>query len=305
MLERIFIKLKELVQSLIAFLKVMARSNLFVKKLSIESQSCFILGNGPSLNEAMEEHFDFLANQTLFCVNGFSSTEQFEKLKPQYYVINAPEFWSETSDGKNPQIRQAMIDSLIEKTSWKMTVFLPIQSKDNPKFTRSLNSNPNLSLHFFNTTAVAGLNTINHFFYSSGLGCPRPHNVLIPCLMIAINSGIKNIFLLGVDHSWLPLVSVDENNRALVNQQHFYDEKTSSNDPMYKLGKRPRRLHEILEKFYFSFRSYFEIKDFADKKNVNIYNCTPGSFIDAFDRKELSNSIKDQNILVEKSKNES
>ena len=92
MIERIFIKLKETMQSFIALLKVLIRSSFFIKKNSINSQSCFILGNGPSLKNALNQYQGFLTSQVLFCVNGFSNTEYFEKLKPKYYVINAPEF---------------------------------------------------------------------------------------------------------------------------------------------------------------------------------------------------------------------
>ena len=120
-----------------------------------------------------------------------------------------------------------------------------------------------------------------------GWGLPRPHNVLIPALFVAINSGYKRIYLAGADHSWLPMISVNDQNQALVNQQHFYDEHSSKSDLMYKLGVRPRRLHEILEKFMFTFRSYFDLKDYAESKGSKIYNSTPDSYIDAFDRKSI------------------
>ena len=54
---------------------------------------------------------------------------------------------------------------------------------------------------------------------------------------------------------------------------------------MYKAGIRPRRLHEVLEKFFFAFRSYFDLKDYAESRGVRIYNSTPKSYIDAFERK--------------------
>ncbi|MFT6246481.1 MAG: hypothetical protein ACJA0U_003477 [Salibacteraceae bacterium] len=52
--------------------------------------------------------------------------------------------------------------------------------------------------------------------------------------------------------------------------------------------KRPRMLHEIIHKFYLSFKGYWEIKDYAIKKNVKIYNSSENSMIDAFERKKLS-----------------
>jgi len=98
----------------------------------------------------------------------------------------------------------------------------------------------------------------------------------------------KNIYLLGIDHSWLKEISVDKNNNVLINQKHFYDENSSEPKAMHKGGKNQRALHEVLQKFVYSFKGYFEIKNFANKQNVNIYNCTPGSYVDAFERKNLN-----------------
>ena len=107
-----------------------------------------------------------------------------------------------------------------------------------------------------------------------------------------INCGFENIYLLGADHSWIPMISVDEENNALVNQQHFYDAGTSKSQKMYRSGKKPRRLYEILEKFMFSFRAYFDLRSLAEERGVKIYNCTQGSFIDAFERKSISEILE-------------
>ena len=40
-----------------------------------------------------------------------------------------------------------------------------------------------------------------------------------------------------------------------------------------------------------AFRSYFEIKGYADYKSVVIYNATKGSFIDAFKKINLKEKI--------------
>ena len=77
----------------------------------------------------------------------------------------------------------------------------------------------------------------------------------------------------------------------MLNQKHFYDEKTSKSKPMYLLGKRQRKLFEILKKFYLTFKAYIEIREYSDKKNVNIYNCTTRSFIDAFERRNIEDII--------------
>lgn len=301
MLEKIFLFLSQLVKSVLSLLKVLIRSRFFLPKHPVRATEFYILGNGPSLNIALNQHRESLKSNVLLCVNGFSLTEHFEKLKPQYYIINAPEFWAqntlvgETFEKERGTINN-MTKSIVEKTSWDMVVYLPVQSKQNKSFIQYFKSNPHIALAFYNTTPVEGLKAISHILFSLWLGSPRPHNVLIPSILIGINSGVENIYLLGADHSWLPLLSVDDENRALVNHKHFYDEENSVNKQMHKYGKAPRRLHEILEKFVFSFRAYFELKDYAATKGVKIFNCTPGSFIDAFDRKDLESALSNSAI---------
>jgi hypothetical protein len=56
---------------------------------------------------------------------------------------------------------------------------------------------------------------------------------------------------------------------------------------MHQGGKGERKLHEVLMKFVYSFEGYFTIRQYAEYKHTQILNCTPGSFIDAFDRYKL------------------
>jgi hypothetical protein len=113
---------------------------------------------------------------------------------------------------------------------------------------------------------------------------PRPHNVLIPSIMIALSLGFKKIFLFGADHSWLKDIWVDEENNVLLQQKHFYDIDKAKPRHMDYLGKGKRKMHEVLIKFYHSFKGYFEIDAYGKNQGKTIYNCTPGSYIDAFDR---------------------
>jgi hypothetical protein len=110
---------------------------------------------------------------------------------------------------------------------------------------------------------------------------------MIPSLMISIWKGYRKISLLGADHSWLSEISVTDNNEVLINQKHFYDAQSSIGQPLDKRGKGKRNLSELLYKFTTAFASYFEIRAFAEKKNITILNATKGSFIDAFDRIKL------------------
>lgn len=291
MLERFYQFLLKGTQSFFTVLKIVLRSNLWPQKHQ-DKGPCFILGNGPSLKPVLSFYGDKLQEYTLVCVNKFPDTEHFVRLKPRYYVICSEEFWATDTVDPHHQGRLNMIKAAIARTDWPLNFFIPEGSKSNPAFLEGIRENPNINLVFYNTTPVEGLLKVSNWLMKKRLGSPRPHNVLIPSILNMINCGFEKIYLLGADHSWIPMISVDEQNNALVNQQHFYDAGTSTSQRMYRAGKKPRRLYEILEKFMFSFRAYFDLKHLAETNGVQIYNCTEGSFIDAFERKPLSEILE-------------
>lgn len=292
--------LEESLQSFltIAKLLVLSRPTQITGEILKKGDDCIILGNGPSLKEYLNAHFDSLIEngKDLFCVNYFCKSEFYEKLKPSYYVLNAPEFWLPDVEQQWKNDRQELIANIVSKTNWEMVIFLPVSAKKFPWFTKSLQQNKSIRFGYYNSSPVEGFRTLNFLLYKYKLGMPRPHNVLIPALMIAIYLKFKNIYLLGADHSWLKEINVTEDNVALLSQPHFYDSSHVDAQPMHKLGKGSRKLHEILIKFVYAFSAYFEIDQFAKNQKINIYNATKGSYIDAFERKPLTEIMNLYNI---------
>jgi len=100
------------------------------------------------------------------------------------------------------------------------------------------------------------------------------------------------VYLLGADHSWLTQISVDSDNKVLLNQKHFYDEDSSTAKQMHKNhGKGNRQLHEVLEKFYYSFQAYHLLQSYATTRGTFVANLTQDSFIDAFPKKKIAEVI--------------
>ncbi len=287
MLERLFISLGALVAGVLTLLKILIRSRLNLSLPHTETEECIILGNGPSLKPLLESHSEILQQKDIICVNKFPDTPYFEVLKPAHFIFVSPEYWINNPDDPHTANRQSIMAALIEKTTWDINLYCPNKGRAAKEWIENIRRNKHIHIVFYNDTPIEGPSSWQRFFMKMGWGLPRPHNVLIPAIMVAINSGYKRIFLTGADHSWLPMISVNDQNQALVNQQHFYDQHTSKSNLMYKLGVRPRRLHEILEKFMFTFRSYFVLKDYAESKGTKIYNSTPDSYIDAFERKPI------------------
>lgn len=276
-----------LVQSIASVLKIIIRSKIFVKIPKTTAERIIILGNGPSLSTVVEKYQDQLLSETLMAVNYFANSDYFEKLKPKYYLFVGPEFWRDNIREKSIQLRNQLFDNLETKTTWEMTMFIPFECTKSKFFKTRVKTIRHINFIAYNPTPVEGFQSFSHLLFRLNLGMPRPHNVIIPCLMIALNTGFKNIFLIGVEHSWLPGIFVDEKNQALFRNQHFYDKKNVQPHVMYRVGIRPRKLYEILEKFMLTFKGYFVILEYQNELKAKIYNCTPESFIDAFERKDF------------------
>jgi hypothetical protein len=276
---------QNVVLSLITLLRIPFFSRPWGKIKSIKNAgNLIILANGPSLTTSLHAHSAFLKKHNLLALNMFAASEYYTLLRPAYYVIISPDMWEDNSDERLKEKKKGLWGVLATKTQWPVTLYLPAEAKRNKEWKKWIEHNKNFSFSYFNRTPVEGFRAFKRICYRLNLGMPRPHNVLIPSLMIALNSGFKEITLLGADHSWMKEVSVTQDNTVLVNQKHFYDETTSTPQHMLKRGG-VRRLHEILHKWQLAFAAYFDLEDYARSRKTKIYNATPDSFIDAFERK--------------------
>jgi hypothetical protein len=248
------------------------------------AQHFVILGNGPSLEEEIKDLNFERGNLELICVNHYPSTSLFETTKPKFYITGAPDLWLDDIEQTFVDNSNKLFNNIAEKTSWDFHLFIPLEAKEYKRWQEPLLKNPKVKIHYFNNNAVEGLQWFNHFCFYRQLGMPRPHNVMIPCMSLTIDKKAKSILLLGVGHTWLGEISVTEDNEVLLNQKHFYDRDISKPTALDKKGKDKRKLYEVLSKFTLAFYGYFVIKDYAEAKNVKIYNGTVGSFIDAFER---------------------
>ncbi len=284
--------IENLLLSSLSLLKILLLSKFRIKyeKSRDDDSECIILGNGPSLNKTIAENPFFFKNKTLICVNHFAESDLYKELKPNYYVLNAPEMWMDNVDVFNYKKGENLFKAIAKNTFWDIVLYINYNAKKYKRWYKTLSSNSYIHINYFNTTPIEGYNFFNHFLFKRNLGMPRTHNVLIPSLMIILNSKFEKIYISGADHSWLKEINVTDDNRVLLTQKHFYDKKTAKELPMGKLGKGERKLHEILMKFAYSFKGYFRIKKYADLMGISIINITQGSFIDAFEKLNITNN---------------
>lgn len=248
-----------------------------ISKVANHNDSIIIMGNGPSLNDTISQHGDILKSTPTLAVNFAANAPQFTELRPRFYVLADPHFFIAVND---PNVMKLINNLSI--VDWEMTLFIPFEAKK-----RGFNiNNKNVKIEYFNFLAVEGFKWIENASYSSGRGMPRPRNVLIPAIMIAIKMGYKTIYITGADHSWTKTLSVNENNEVISIQPHFYKEDEQE-EKRIRVDYLKHPLPKIIYSFYLAFNAYHKIQEYAKRKGINIYNSTPDSFIDAFPRKRL------------------
>jgi hypothetical protein len=279
-------KLFQVVESVIRIL-LMSKFNSSLPQTK-KSPECIILGNGPSLKHDLETFPSFLNQKDLICVNHFPSSDLYEKVRPGTYITSAPDLWLDNIEARFVNQSKILFDDIHRKTTWPLEFYIPFEAANHKRWLHQLSGNKNITIHYFNNIPVEGWRGFKFFCFNRKWGMPRPHNVMIPSLMLSLWKNYDTIYLLGADHSWLKEITVTESNEVLINQKHFYDEHESKSLPLDKRGKGKRNLSELLHKFMTAFASYGEIRNYAEHRGKKIINATKGSFIDAFDRTTLN-----------------
>ena len=194
-------------QTLASIAKIILLSKFGKISKSGIGEDIVILGNGPSLNTTISESAEFLALHKKLAVNFACNAPVFFDLRPEYYVLADPHFFA--SDAENV----ISLWSNLAKVDWQMTLFIPF--KKNSSRLSELASNKNIRIERYNLTPIEGFKGFCHKVFRSGLGMPRPRNVLIPSIMLAIAAGFKRIYIAGADHSWMKTISVNDNNEVV------------------------------------------------------------------------------------------
>lgn len=269
--------------TLASFIKIPIMSRRPSPKSRDRKDTIIIMGNGPSLRDAMEQDRDVLMAYPRLAVNLSALTPDFRDLRPDYYILADIAFFLKEKTGKVPQLWEAL-----RSVDWQMTLFLPATARKMPEV-KSLPGN--ITLKFYNLTPAEGFRCVMHPLYDSGLAMPRPRNVLIPSIISSMREGFKKIVLIGADHNWSKTLWVTERNRVVSVQPHFYKDDDAELRRAEEIFKNVH-IHDVYENYAIAFRSYFNVKAYADRRGVEILNATPGSFIDAFPRIRLADLRK-------------
>lgn len=257
-----------------------------------KDKDIFLLMNGPSLNNILNEYGDALKHKTVMCVNMMAFTDDFERVKPQFYTIADIKFWQKmhnidnNSFLSNEQKKWDMLShELVKKTKWRMYLILPDLAKENKDLIHRLSQNKNIKLIFLNSGFYfKGFDSVCHKCWKYQLCVPELLNVLVLSLYISVLMRFNNIYLAGCDHTFFDGFHVDDNNHFYYEYKHSYDNNITTSVPYDSVGDA-YSVGRILDEYAKLWKVYEELSTFSREMGSRVFNCTQNSLIDVFDRK--------------------
>jgi len=278
--------------SLISLIRVILRFRYrnTVPQRGAGSEELVILGNGPSLKNSLAGYPRFFSSRHLMAVNQFVLSEEYVVLKPNYYVLLDIGYFTDKTIPRVREIAEKLIDAFIRKTDWPLTLLFPHEARGSKMVQRLTESGKPFDFIFFNRTNVDGLRAFRHWSYRNNLGMPKPQNVLVGCLMLGILMKYPLVYVVGADHTWLENIRIGKDNSLISIEKHFYD-KDQTGKPTVKEHPetlKKTRLHDYLYDLVRTFSSYHLIRDFSESSGTLVINASEVSYIDAFERKDLS-----------------
>lgn len=247
-----------------------------------------ILGNGPSLRHEMAaiRHDAEAAACDIMAVNFFALGDEYEALRPKYYVLSDPQFFRRS--GRSERV-EALYRALDTRTSWTMILYVQHYNPERFDY-RTAVPNPNVRIVPFHTTVFHGFRSVEFWCYRHGLGSGNFGTVVQNGEFIALLLGYRLIELYGVDHTLLDGLCVDETNRLCRIKSHYYDNGTPAAEPICVNATEPPQPYTMasyLAETAELFRGHEVLRDYARTLGARIINRTRGSMIDAYERRPV------------------
>jgi hypothetical protein len=253
-----------------------------------------ILGTGPSLRDTFRDLDPAaLANVALMSVNEGYKAEHFVTLKPSYHLIADPIYWDEASYNEHAR----PLVAALAHANWDITLFMPSRSRGS-RIHAALTA-ANTTVVFYRRNAIKGLPVFEYLAFSAMLGMPKPQNVLVAGISVALWMGFEEVGIAGADHTWHQDIELSDENILMVRQMHSYDDRVDRKPFLKPSGVRNSLLHkplsvcdtfsvrEIFLAWAIVHESYEKLRAIAKRSGVHVWNCSSTTFIDAFERKSF------------------
>lgn len=225
-------------------------------KASLGNGVCFILGNGPSLNDV---NIECIKNYTIFTVNFFFKGDV--KIEPKYHVMIDSLFFEKEFTYMQNLVREHRETRFI----------LPVEIMKNPKF-KEMSDEEKARMYF----VQADLKTYSEYMqFDMTKKMTVSMNVLPFAIQCALYMGFSEIYLMGYEFGLY----------APIATGHFYN-------PACEVTQ-PSDTAENLLRGAIVQRHNWAIAEYCRRNNIIIKNLTPQSYIKAYPMCDFDETIMD------------
>ncbi len=113
--------------SLASIFKVALMSRRLSPSASRKDSTLIIMGNGPSLREAIDSHGDVLEKYDLLSVNFAPLSADFFSLRPEMHLLADGVFFQPDAPGNVAEMWSAL-----SKADWRMSLYVPVKYRSCP-----------------------------------------------------------------------------------------------------------------------------------------------------------------------------
>lgn len=224
---------------------------------SHKGETCFIVGNGPSLKVEDLERI-YKKGIPSFAFNRIFLMFDKTQWRPTYYISQ---------------------DEKTLKNCVKQVNAMPLQYKFIPLFIHYYYDVAIDGAYYFNLIRQTGKFPMMEEDISCGIGDST--TVAVTAAQMAVYMGFKKIYLIGIDHNF----STWKNDKGeIINdssvKDYFTDEYNKDKEELY------------VPNIDASTRAFISMKKFCDEKGIEVYNATRGGKLEVFPRVDFDEVIK-------------
>ena len=238
--------------------------NKELKDAASDVRRCFILATGPSIKT---QDLSGLKDEFCISVSNFFVHPLFRDLQPRYHIFA----------GAHPPITKEQI------VNWWKDANVHIKGTETNILLHANDKKVRDEFSLFDDQQVWYYLEGGKFPVNFAKQIPPFQTVVHIALYLALYLGIKEIYLLGVDHSWL---------LHYGESMHFYQEEQHAlHRANYREWSEVKDIGDEFETHTVLWKIYRNIRAEAKKKGASIFNATPGSLLDIFPRVNLESLI--------------
>lgn len=259
--------------------KYLLQENIKLQNL-YKGERCFILGNGPSLNDF---EFSKLKDEYTFTVNQLSKRSDFNELKTNFHFWADPNFFE--LDERKPEDRD-IIDVMrnVDSSDNHPICFYPINQYN---FVKKHELDKNMETHYFLSKYVFYEDYSKKIDYSSIT--PYFGTVVQWCITMAIYMGFKEIYLLGCDTTQL-INNINAVASEVDNSSYGY-EVTENEKKRYSSFMKKYSLINSVEAYLATLKTYDRLEKYCKRNDIQLVNLSSKTAIDCIPRDSLENIL--------------